>query len=370
MAIGCVQVAGRPVTRLSKSERQLSWLPELAQQDATLSRIVRRGVADSTLERYAAACRSWLRWCHDHGEPPQDASTACLIRWLSCRMAATGGVLSPTNLGVSLAAARLVQRAYTTDAEEPQPYLRSSRPRLDDWCASIVKEARPVKRTAPLLARDLVALCDHIANTVRSRQGVDWRHAVELAVRDRALILLGWWGCLRADELARLTWGQVAWVTEGVELHLTHSKTGPAIIAVARTGGLYCPVAALWEWSGGERVGDTRVIGAKPIEQSVFGLGRPGLAQVIRRRALAAGLRGCTGHSLRVGFATEASRQEVPDRLVQRHARWTSSQQHGVYVRAGNLWRETPTLRVRLPQAPDGGPGEPPGASALLVPEA
>jgi hypothetical protein len=78
-------------------------------------------------------------------------------------------------------------------------------------------------------------------------------------------------------------------------------------------------------------------------------LGDRAIANVVRRRALAAGLDGhFAGHSLRSGFATEAYAQGAPELGIMRHGRWRSSSVMRGYVEEGGLWNENAAARLGL----------------------
>ena len=74
------------------------------------------------------------------------------------------------------------------------------------------------------------------------------------------------------------------------------------------------------------------------------GLHRNSIAEIIKRRAAAAGLEDAElwgGHSLRRGFATEAIAAGVPERDVQRHGRWRSRASMDPYIDAARTFDAT-----------------------------
>jgi integrase len=74
------------------------------------------------------------------------------------------------------------------------------------------------------------------------------------------------------------------------------------------------------------------------------GLHRNSIAEIIKRRAHAAGLEDAQlwgGHSLRRGFATEAIAAGVPERDVQRHGRWRSRASMDPYIDAARTFDAT-----------------------------
>jgi integrase len=322
--------------------RQLSILPELARDDVQ-GLLARGGLRESTLKRYIHPARLWTFYCQDRGEPPHDASTATLIRWLDWR--ARGARSPQSTLALSLAAARWVQHAYCTVHElECVPYTTRARVQLEAFLGAATLDTRTKQSARPLRLDDLVVLVARVRGRPHYGRGVTDARARLLAERDAALLVLGWWGALRADDLARLEWPHLRFALQGIELHMPASKTTKASLALAEQPDApwVCPVHALREYTQGQ---------GWPAEGSVFGL-RSGnhVGRRLRDLFVRFGVpRGYTGHSLRAGFATECAAQGVADKLVQAHGRWRSAQQHAEYVRLGRLWEDTPTTRVRVP---------------------
>jgi integrase len=137
-------------------------------------------------------------------------------------------------------------------------------------------------------------------------------------VRDRSLILLGYAGALRRSELCDLTWEGVERVPgRGLLLTLTQSKgdhEGRGVrLAIPRTGGLLCPVAALETWQR------QSMLSSGPLFRAILRGDRllytplePGsIARLLKRRAAAAGYDAAevSGHSLRRGVLTSAARR-------------------------------------------------------------
>jgi len=78
-----------------------------------------------------------------------------------------------------------------------------------------------------------------------------------LALRDRALLLLGFAGAFRRSELVAFDVADIAETKSGLLVTIRHSKTNQegegATIAIAR-GDVACPARALLEWLGAARV--------------------------------------------------------------------------------------------------------------------
>lgn len=147
-----------------------------------------------------------------------------------------------------------------------------------------------------------------------------------VAVRDRALLLLGFAGAFRRSELVALEFEDLAFKPEGLLVTLRRSKTdqegqGRTVAVTPGEHRETCPVAALEDWllvSG---------IAAGPIFPPIDKLtGLPmshaleprEVARILVRRARAAGLdySRLSAHSLRAGLVTTAIAQGVSDHRV------------------------------------------------------
>lgn len=154
-------------------------------------------------------------------------------------------------------------------------------------------------------------------------------------MRDRALLLLGFAGCLRRSELVGLDVADVVPAEHGLRLLVRRSKTDPEargawvdILAATHLRDA-CPVAALQDWldAAGIREGPvfrslTRGraprLGGRLSAVSVDALVKWAAAQCGLDPALYG------GHSLRAGRATYLADQERSPALIARHGRWKS----------------------------------------------
>jgi integrase len=175
------------------------------------------------------------------------------------------------------------------------------------------------------------------------------------ALRDRALILLGYAGAFRRSELVALDAGDLRFTKKGLYVWIAGAKNDPR-----RAGReLYaprlptervelCAVAALELWLD--------VAGPDgPVFRTFDLRGRltqnrldpSDVARVLRRRAAAAGVVGdFAGHSLRRGFITNAAKKKIPIESIKRV---TGQRSNGVvldYVAAATLDDDPPLLEI------------------------
>lgn len=321
--------------------------------------LIRGGLRDSSIQRYLGVARAWKRYCADRHEPFWDASTMTLLRWLDWRVRQSQSPAAA--LKMSLAAARALQRGYSLVHQvEPVPYATRARVQLDAYARSCTMNRSERKIARPLHLDELDEVLRRLRSDDRTRWGVSLAQGTLLQARDAALLLIGWWGALRADDLARVELDDLHVAPLGLEIHLRASKTTHALLALAARPECprLCPVEALRRLNmEREASGDAWRKSKRPkafaSSELVFNLvtgdhvGRR-IANLFERYGLP---KGYTGHSLRAGFATECALQNVPDKLVQHHGRWRSAQQHAEYVRMARLWTDTPTTRLVCPVA-------------------
>jgi integrase len=150
--------------------------------------------------------------------------------------------------------------------------------------------------------------------------------------RNRALLLVGFLGAFRGSELVGIRWSAITFVPEGMEILVPRSKTDQGgegqVCAVPKSeAAMLCPVAAMTEWR--ERSGSTRdpvfrqmTAGGRVLNEAI----KPHQVNaIIKSMAIIGDLpqaESYSSHSMRRGFATEASRTGVPFASIMRHGRW------------------------------------------------
>jgi integrase len=150
--------------------------------------------------------------------------------------------------------------------------------------------------------------------------------------RNRTLLLIGFFGAFRRSELVGIKWADITFVPEGVEILISRSKTDQGgegqVCAIPRTeDAMLCPVAALTEWrerssSDMNYVFRQITAGGRVLNKAI----KPHQVNVIIKSiAIVCGLQDAdsySSHSMRRGFATEASRKGAPFGSIMRHGRW------------------------------------------------
>jgi integrase len=170
---------------------------------------------------------------------------------------------------------------------------------------------RGIRRTFGRPQRRVAALTiDQLANIIGSFGGSS------KDIRDAAILLIGFAGAFRRSELVAIDREDVQIHETGAAIILRRSKTDQLgsgrTVSIPRVHGRLCPVTALEKWLYISGIADGPLFrpvtkGGRAAEQRISA---EAVARIIKKRTRAVG---CdpgrySGHSLRVGFATEAAR--------------------------------------------------------------
>ena len=168
-------------------------------------------------------------------------------------------------------------------------------------------QGKPQRQVAPVLREDLMLML--MLDQMRGIKGI----------RDRALLLVGFAAALRRSELVGLNVEDLQFVKEGLLVHLPRSKTdqdgeGRKIaVPFGRTSA--CPVKAVQQWMDYAMISTGAVFRSVNKAGVVSGprLTDQSVALIVKQYARALGLPAETysGHSLRAGLVTSASKAGV-----------------------------------------------------------
>lgn len=176
--------------------------------------------------------------------------------------------------------------------------------------------------------------------------------------RDRALLLIMYFGALRRSELAALVYPRdIVLEPRGITLRLAQTKTSdtPTARAIPAGHGHTDPVAAWRDYltRRGEAPGAAFVRSApggfygpnRPIDRACRPLGTRAIDRILTRALERAGIadpHSYSAHSLRAGIAVELSAAGVPLAAIMEHGGWKSAQVATGYARRGRLWDDCP----------------------------
>jgi integrase len=305
----------------------------------------------NTRRAYAADWRHFAAWCRREGLdplPPAPQVIGLYITACASGSRAVGGrrnAVSTIERRLSALCWAYAQRGLALD-------------RRDRHIATVLAgirntHAAPPKQKEAILPKDLramLATCD--PGTLRG-------------LRDRAMLLIGFAGGLRRSEITGLDMdreqsadarGWIRILPEGLLITL-RGKTGWREVEIGPgSSPATCPVVALETWLRFARISQgplfRRITAGEP---GPMRLNDREVARLVKRAALAAGLRGdlpesgrgalFAGHSLRAGLASSA---EIDERFVQKHLGHASAEMTRRYQRRRDRFRVNLTRAAGL----------------------
>ena len=159
-------------------------------------------------------------------------------------------------------------------------------------------------------------------------------------------MLVGFAGGLRRSELVGLNIDDIEFVREGMILNITRSKTDQTgtgrRIGIPQARGRWCPVAETRRWL--EKVTEDSGPLLRPVtkggEIKPTRLSPEAVATTIKLHVADIGRdpANYSGHSLRAGLVTSASRLGVPSHAIRRQTGHSSDEMMSRYVREGQLF--------------------------------
>jgi site-specific recombinase XerD len=248
--------------------------------------------APATRAAYASDFAIFESWCAARGISALPATAAALCGFLADEAAA--GRRAST-LGRRLAAIRYFHRAAGQES-----------PTIDEAVKATLSGIRRTIGAAPVRKR--AATSDMVI--AMSATGTSLR-----ALRDRAMILLGFAGAFRRSELVALDVADLEEAPEGLLVTIRRSKTDQEGIgrkvAIPR-GEIACPVAALKTWLEAAAITSgplfVRIVNKRAQRLTNRRLAARNVATMVKAAAAKLGLDASVfaGHSLRSGFVTSA----------------------------------------------------------------
>jgi integrase len=187
------------------------------------------------------------------------------------------------------------------------------------------------KRAKPLQLEQLAQVDHWLANAIAAARTKDDCGAELRYLRNRALLLLGFWRGFRGDELTRLRAEHVEIVPgQGMTCYFPLTKTDRQIKGTtfkAPALARLCPVEAYLAWVGAAQIGDGAVFRSigRWGHVSDDGLHIDSLVPLLRSILKEAGVVSpelYSGHSLRRGFATWASANGWDVKMLMEYVGW------------------------------------------------
>jgi site-specific recombinase XerD len=282
--------------------------------------------AEATRRAYRTDFAIFEAWCVQRGAIALPARPETVAAFLA---AEAGRGVRPSTIGRRVAAIRYAHKlaghaVLPTDDERVRATMRGIRRSIG---------TAPRKKT-PATADRIVAMAP-----------IAGRHLA--ALRDRALLLIGFAGAFRRSELVALNIEDIEEAPEGLRITIRRGKTDQegkgAVVAIVR-GSIACPVTAFKAWIAAACITTGPVF--RPIAKSeriqAARLTDRSVAKIIKMHAERAGLdpASFSGHSLRSGFLTSAASRGASIFKMMDVSRHRSVETLRGYVRDAELFRD------------------------------
>ncbi len=220
-------------------------------------------------------------------------------------------------------------------------------PNIAETISAIVRNEKNLKsgQAKELLKADIEKIIDTIPSNLE-----DFRN-----VRDKALILIGFYSFCRRSELLGMKFEHLNFASDGIQVLIPFSKTDQTgegrMIYLPVTNDAYCPVKALNNWLEIARIDNGplfyKINKSNTIEKYTMNqknqkvsLNDASFVLILKKRAGAAGLEDCdkiSGHSLRIGSITQARMNGVPTHEIMSQSGHKTTQMIDRYTKLSNI---------------------------------
>jgi len=176
-------------------------------------------------------------------------------------------------------------------------------------------------------------------------------------LRDRSIILIGFSGGFRRNEIVSLNYEDLDFVEEGLKINLRRSKTDQ--FGEGSVKGLpyfensqYCPVVSLRKWIEISKINSGPLFRRfiKGSKLSDKRLSDQTVALLIKDYLKIAGIesRNYSGHSLRSGFATSAAKSGAEERSIMAMTGHKSTEMVRRYIKEANLFKNNALNKIKI----------------------
>ena len=228
-------------------------------------------------------------------------------------------------------------------------YLDTKHPTIVENIMGIKRRKGSIQKgKKPLIINDLKNIIDVI----------DKEENEEIKkLRDRSIILIGFSGGFRRNEIISLDYEDLDFVQEGLKISLKRSKTDQ--FGEGSLKGLpyfdnseYCPVVSIRKWIEISKINSGPLFRRfiKGSKLSDNRLSDQTVALLIKDYLKIAGIesRDYSGHSLRSGFATSAAQYGAEERYLMAMTGHKSTEMVRRYIKEANLFKNNALNKIKI----------------------
>ena len=227
---------------------------------------------------------------------------------------------------------------------------------LDTKHPSIIENIMGIKRRKGSIQKGkkplLINILKQIINVIDKEKNEEIKK-----LRDRSIILIGFAGGFRRNEIVSLDYEDLDFMQEGLRISLKRSKTDQ--FGEGYVKGLpyfdnteYCPVVSLRKWIEISKIDSGPLFRrfTKGSKLSDNRLSDQTVALLIKDYLKIAGIesRNYSGHSLRSGFATSAAESGAEERSIMAMTGHKSTEMVRRYIKEANLFKHNALNKIKL----------------------
>ena len=227
---------------------------------------------------------------------------------------------------------------------------------LDTKHPSIIENIMGIKRRKGSIQKSkkpiLISYLKQIINVIDE---LDKKEIKKL--RDRSIILIGFSGGFRRNEIVSLDYDDLDFVPEGLKINLRRSKTDQFGEGFTKAlpyfdSSVYCPVVSLKKWLDVSKIASGPLFRkfVKGSKLSENRLTDQTVALLIKEYLRLAGIdsKNYSGHSLRSGFATSAAESGVEERSIMAMTGHKSTEMVRRYIKEANLFKNNALNKIKI----------------------
>ncbi|MDA7465426.1 site-specific integrase [Candidatus Pelagibacter ubique] len=228
-------------------------------------------------------------------------------------------------------------------------YLDTKHPSIIENIMGIKRRKGSIQKAKkPILINSLKLIID----------AIDQKNKQEIKkFRDRSIILIGFSGGFRRNEIVSLDYDDLDFVPEGLKINIKRSKTDQFGEGFTKAlpyfdSSQYCPVISLKNWLNISKITSGPIFrrflkGSKLSENR---LTDQTVAILIKEYLNLAGInsKNYSGHSLRSGFATSAAESGVEERNIMAMTGHKSTEMVRRYIKEANLFKNNALNKIKL----------------------
>ena len=228
-------------------------------------------------------------------------------------------------------------------------YLDTKHPSIIENIMGIKRRKGSIQKSKkPLLINHLKKLI----NVIDEQKNEDIKK-----LRDRSIILVGFTGGFRRNEIVSLDYEDLDFVQEGLKIQIRRSKTdqfGEGWVKALPyfDSSKYCPVISLKNWIEISKI-ESGPLFRRFVKGSKLSKNRltdQTVALLIKEYLMLAGIesKNYSGHSLRSGFATSAAESGAEERNIMAMTGHKSTEMVRRYIKEANLFKNNALNNIKI----------------------